>query len=46
MPASRHAPFNQANCAYWLESPRGTFNAKMADFIIDILRLRNEHKLI
>jgi mannan endo-1,4-beta-mannosidase len=38
-----NAPFNQANCAYWLESPRGTFNAKMADFIIDILRLSAEN---
>ncbi len=35
--------FNQLNCAYWLESPRGTFNSKMADFIVQVLRLSAEN---
>ncbi len=35
--------FNQQNCAYWLESPQGNFNPKMADFIIKILRLSAEN---
>lgn len=39
LPVMNNGNFNAANGAFWLEFPRGNFNPKMGDFLVDVLRL-------